>query len=377
MGIVIDNHCHINNEVPGRKYFPWQQTWLVCMQWAYGPYSPNNGAPPFERDPEALFPRHGLRFADPEGEYTIAAMDRGGIDMGVILPVDYDFSWGSQSDIQIEEKHEHQAQMVAKYPDRFVHFGGPDPRRAGAKEIFKRAITEYGARGLKIIPKNGYYPWQEECYELYDVCMEYGLPMVTCTQPNSGGYNRGRFSDPLHVLDVVGDFPDMPITLLHAGDPLMDYFEKSLFVASGNPNTSIEMNFWLKPAAGVASVLANGPFYGLPIGINPKLPGGIINEEIVVLMLAKARDILGAHKISWGTDVHFGPRMVNTGEKVAPWLKGLVEHAAKYDQKFTQGEVDLILGDNAARVLNIKEYPEWKRERKYGYSRRDPRPRYH
>ena len=36
MGLVINNHMHINNEVPGKKYFLWQQTWLVCMEWAYG-----------------------------------------------------------------------------------------------------------------------------------------------------------------------------------------------------------------------------------------------------------------------------------------------------------------------------------------------------
>ena len=97
MGLTIDNHMHINNEVPGKKYFPWQQTWLVCMRWAYngsGYYggTPDGGRPPFDRDPNALYPRQGLRFADPEGTYTIAAMDEGGIDMSVILPIDYDFS---------------------------------------------------------------------------------------------------------------------------------------------------------------------------------------------------------------------------------------------------------------------------------------------
>ena len=120
MGLTINNHMHINNEVPGKKYFPWQQTWLISMQWAYNNNNyygktPNTGLPPFERDPHALYPRQGLRFADPEGTHTIAAMDEGGIDVSVILPIDYDFSWGSQSEMQIEEKHEHQAQMVAKY----------------------------------------------------------------------------------------------------------------------------------------------------------------------------------------------------------------------------------------------------------------------
>ena len=108
MGLVINNHMHINNEVPGKKYFPWQQTWLVCMRWAYEE-TPTKGIPSpsgFDRDPHALYPRQGLRFADPEGTHTIEAMDEGGIDMSVILrrqprrrrpaSIDYDFSWGSQ-----------------------------------------------------------------------------------------------------------------------------------------------------------------------------------------------------------------------------------------------------------------------------------------
>ena len=372
MGLVINNHMHMNNEVPGKKYFPWQQTWLVCMRWAYEE-TPTKGIPSpsgFDRDPHALYPRQGLRFADPEGTHTIEAMNEGGIDMSVILPIDYDFSWGSQSDISIEEKHEHQAQMVAKYPGRFVHFGGPDPRRAGAKEIFKRSITQHGAKGLKIIPKNGYYPWQEELYELYDVCMEYGVAMSSCTEPNSGGYNRGRFSDPLELLDVIGDYPDMPITLLHAGNPLYDYFEKSMFVASGNPNTSIELNYWLMAAAGVTERM-NSPVFGMPLGQN------VLNEETGVMMLARARDILGAHKITWGTDGHYGPRLKRTTQRIPVWLKGLVKTAPKYGQKFTEEEVDLILGENIARTLRIKEYPEWNMPAKYGYTRRVPRPRYH
>ena len=94
MGLVINNHMHMNNEVPGKKYFPWQQTWLVCMEWAYGGRSANRGRPPYDRDPNSLYPRQGLRFADPEGTYTIAAMDEGVIDVSAILPIDYDF-WAS------------------------------------------------------------------------------------------------------------------------------------------------------------------------------------------------------------------------------------------------------------------------------------------
>ena len=140
MGIVIDNHIHINNEVPGKKYFPWQQTWLVCMEWAYGGRSPQKGMPPYDRDPKTLYSRQGLRFADPDGSYTVAAYDRGGIDMGVILPIDYDMSWGSQSDIQIEEKHKHQAEMVAKHV--LSHQRVDDGRRIGETRGFDDKARE-------------------------------------------------------------------------------------------------------------------------------------------------------------------------------------------------------------------------------------------
>ena len=45
MGLTIDNHMHINNEVPGKKYFPWQQTWLVCMRWTYNGSGYYGGTP--------------------------------------------------------------------------------------------------------------------------------------------------------------------------------------------------------------------------------------------------------------------------------------------------------------------------------------------
>ncbi len=357
MSIVVNAHTHINSEVPGRKYFPWQHTWHTCMAWAYGVWSPTQGKPPYDRDPNALFPKQGLRFADPEGSYTIASMDHAGIDMGIILPIDYDWSWGSESAIGIEEKHIHQMEMVEKFPGRFVGLAGPDPRRPGCDEIFVRAVEEYGMRGLKMIPKAGYYVWDERAYPLYEQCTERGLPIFVCTEPDGGGYNRDRFAEPIHLSDVIGDFPDMPVVMLHAGEPFYHWFEESLLVASRAANAYVELNFWIRPHF-----------------VPKMIPSYEDDPEWVVRLIAKVRDILGPHRILWGTDGHVGPRTREDWKGPVDWLKSLPDVAPQYGVKFTKDEVDMMLGGNAARLVGVAGAKEWERPHKYDVGRRMPPP---
>ena len=357
MGIVVDAHRHMSCEVPGKKYFPWQHTWHTCMSWAYGVWSPTKGMPPYERDPHALYPKQGLRFADPDGTWTIASMDEAGIDLGILLPLDYDWSWGGESAVSIEEKHLHHAEMVQKYPGRFVALAGPDPRRPGVEEIFDRAIKEYGMRGLKLVPKAGYYVWDERVYPLYERCVDQGLPVFVCTEPDGGGYNRDRFAEPIHLSDVVGDYPDMPVVMLHAGEPLYHWFEEALLVASRAANAYIELNFWIQPHF-LPNLIANY----------------VDNPEAVVRLLARARDILGAHRIMWGTDSHVGPRTGSSGQGPLEWLQKLPDLAPQYAVSFAAEEIDMMVGGNAARLVGVGDHKEWERPYQYGWRRRLPPP---
>jgi len=332
------------------------------MSWAYGVWSPTLGVPPYTRDPNALFPKQGLRFADPDGTFTIAAMDQSGVDLGIILPIDYDWSWGSASAITIEEKHRHQAEMVKKYPGRFVAFGGPDPRRPGAADIFERTIRELDFRGLKLIPKAGYYAWDEQVYPLYEKCVEYGVPVFVCTEPDGGGYNRDRFNEPIHLSDVIGDFPDMSVVMLHAGEPLYHWFEEALLVASRAANAYIEMSFWIRPHF-----------------VPNMIPNYMDGEEAVIRLVARARDVLGAHRILWGSDGHVGPRSRPNGRDTSSdwkgpvdWIKSLPEIAPRYGLTFSRSDVDQILGDNAARLVGVIEKPV--RPNTYGWQRKLPAP---
>lgn len=370
MGLVINTHQHISNEVEGRKYFPWRQSWHVCMDWAYAGWGGEHSKkrPPYTRDPAALYPKQGLRFADPSGEWTIKDMDDAGVDGSILLPIDYDYSWGAASDITIQEKHEHVAQMQQKYPGRFYGLAGPDPRRPGVDEIFGHAIQGLKLNGLKLIPKMGFYPWDERACRLYEQCLDYGVPVAVCTEPDGGGYNRDRFAQPAHLADVVADYPDLKLVMLHAGAPLYHWFEEALNVAARALNVHVSLDFWIEGFWPVPDFISN--FRS--------------DEESVVTLLSRVRDVLGAHRIMWGSDTFSGPgahgdrvfgRAAQFGiAEVVAWLRDLPQVAEKYGKKFTPEEVELILGENAARVFQIKQYPEWERPDQYGWRRRSPMP---
>ena len=156
--------------------------------------------------------------SDPDGTYTIANMDDQGVDAAIVLPVDYDLTFGEESPLSIDEKHQHLGELQKKYPGRIIAMAGPDPRRTNALELFKRGINEYGLQGLKLIPSNGYYPWDPRISPLYEFCLDHDLPVLSCTQMSSGGgYRYARFSQPLQLNDVLCDFP--VATIVHCNSP--------------------------------------------------------------------------------------------------------------------------------------------------------------
>lgn len=355
--MIIDSHFHIITGRQGKRYFPWQQNWFMCMMWAY------HKGPPYDRDPAAFYEKYEERFSDPDGSLSVAAMDEEGVDAAIVLPLDYDYAWGSEAGITIDEKHRQLAELQNKYPGRIYGFAGPDARRPGVLEIFDRAIKEYKLHGLKVVPGVGYYACDERLYPLYERCLDYNVPVYVTAQAHAGGYTRTRFFDPIYVGDVICDFPDLKLVLTHAGWPFQDWFEKCLWVASQNINVYIQFDWWLTGFR-LSTVQSSKAFVNMRS-----------DEETIVRMLARAKAIIGAHRIMWGTGSMRGPR--DPGIKRTPvlnWLKNLPEVAKKYNCQFTADEVALILGGNAARLLGIEKESKWDIPHHYGWRRRFPRP---
>ena len=361
--MIIDSHLHISTGTTTRRYLPWRQSWSVAMGWAY------NGGPPYDRDPEALLPRHEIRISDPDASRSIETMDEAGVDTAVVLPIDYDFAFGEESDITPEEKHQQIGEMQRKYPGRILGLAGVDPRRLNGFEIFKRGIEEHKLNGLKLIPACGYYPWEPRLFQFYQYCTERGLPVFMCTQAAPGGYRYIRFSEPFHVGDMISEFPDMTVVMLHAGHPFYHWFEESILVAQGTPNIYVQFDFWVYG-------WITRPYVGATAWQNVKT-----DEESVVKMISRAKACLGAHKILFGSDSFCGPAYTGKDsvwhfgmKNLVDWWRSLPEIGKKYGCDFTDEEVDLMLGGNAARILGIEKPPNSEIKHKYGWMGKYPSP---
>lgn len=365
--MIVDAHQHLWYDIQDgdriRRYFPQRQGWDVCMNWAYG------GMPPYTLDPAALYPRQLGRMSDYEGTYTISSMDYHGVDASYIFPVDYDLNFGQSSDITVDEKLQHLYELSQKYPGRILHFAQIDPRRTDAYELLKRAITEYKVNAYKIIPGCGYYPWDPILFPLYDLCLDYGIPLATCVEGSHRGYRFSRHSHPVHVGDMMAEFRDLKVIMLHAGYPFLHWFDECLAAAR-------HVNCYIEPDSFLMGTSLRGRRGGRYMG-----PNMFEGEDQLITMFAKAKSWIGCHKVMFGTDsaqgpAFNGPDAVNHygWKSIVDWFRALPEKGAKRGYQFEPSEIDLMLGDNAARVIGLTKDPQWEIPHKFGWKYRYPSP---
>jgi predicted TIM-barrel fold metal-dependent hydrolase len=134
------------------------------------------------------------------------------------------------------------SQLASIYPNiiPFVHI---DPRREGYYELFKKAIEQWGFKGLKLYPPLGVFPYDERFYLIYDYCQKHGLPVIAHCTPDNPIHFKGsdkelrvllmkskevvigktrkelcaNFTKPSNYEYVLKDFPDLKISCAHFG----------------------------------------------------------------------------------------------------------------------------------------------------------------
>jgi len=279
-------------------------------------------------------------------------MDEAGIDVAVLLTLDYGLMMGDDQQATLDEMHAFYGDIVKKYPGRVIAFAGPDPRRPAAVEIFERAIDDHGLRGLKMYPNNGYYPYDPMCYPFYERCQARGLPILSHIAPNSPPH-RSRFAHPMNYGDVLVDFPDLMLWWGHAGWPI--WWEECLAVMGRHLHSYLEISLWHRAVDE--------------------------DEGAFVKQLGRARDQIGAHRILWGTDAQYSRRYSGPNslygfglKRWVEWWKNLPSVGKKYGVHFSEEETEWILGGNAARCLGLTNEASWE-IRKFGWPPRTPRPR--
>jgi predicted TIM-barrel fold metal-dependent hydrolase len=64
-----------------------------------------------------------------------------------------------------------------------------------------------------------YYPFDKRYQRVYDMCMEFEVPVMIHTGDTFSRKGKIRFSHPLNIDDVAVDNPDLKIVMCHLGNP--------------------------------------------------------------------------------------------------------------------------------------------------------------
>lgn len=75
-------------------------------------------------------------------------------------------------------------------------------------------------RGLKLYPGyEPFYPHDKRCQVIYDLAVEYDVPVMIHSGDTYTPTGKVRFAHPLHIDDVAVDNPDLKIVICHLGNP--------------------------------------------------------------------------------------------------------------------------------------------------------------
>jgi len=311
--MIIDSHCHMFRQ-------GWiHEKWLLNLcRIAAAFMGKADGVYP---DAGGLMPVITPMLEDNTGEKLVASMDVAGVNKTCVFTLDFGLATGEPG-VSIEIQNSLVAEAARRFPDRLIAFFSIDPRRPKGLEMFRRAVEDWGMRGLKFHPTSGYYPHDPVCYPYYEKCLEYGLPVVlhTGAEPAPLKY---RFAQPSYVDDVAADFPELPIIMAHVA--LWDWME-ALSVSLLKPNIYLDFSGW------------QTIFHADPSGF--------------YRMLRTVLDSLGPWRVFFGTD---GP-YANLGLPPEQWVQAVKnpDLSSCPGISFSNEEKEIILGNGCARLLRLK-----------------------
>ena len=120
--------------------------------------------------------------------------------------------------------NDYTADIVERYPDRFMGFASVDPHKGkAAVNEMERSVKDLGLRGLKLHPiSQAFFPNDTRFYPLWEKCADLGVPVlfhsgqtaVGAGLPGGGGL-KIKYAQPIHMDDVAADFPELNIIMAH------------------------------------------------------------------------------------------------------------------------------------------------------------------
>jgi len=285
------------------------------------------------RTPDMILSKIEEGLVDPDGKMYIENMDRAGIDTTFINMSDWGYWTGEEPETTLEEQIAFYSGLQEKYPGRLFSFAFADPRRENSLELFQKAISKYGLKGLGEFTTKNLYPYDEIVIPLFTICIDLDVPVFFHTRAGGGtkltgsDYTLQNNAHPKHLERILAVYPDLKVIMGHSGYP--NWWEVAASVARGHPNCYLDLSNWNNDRTNLANII-------------PKI--------------ACMRDMVGADHICFGTDHQSGRRFSGDRSWLPEWVdffKRLPETAKTYGYQFTEEEVSLILGGNAQRIFKL------------------------
>jgi hypothetical protein len=176
------------------------------------------------------------RLNDGDCGQLLTEMDAAQISKTVLLIADFGFGH-DEDDLELPALYEHYHKVLQAHPERFIVFGGSDPRRgAWALRLFEHGLRDLGFRGLKLYPPSGYESDDASLFPYYEMCEAYGVPVLLHTGASLADMHGDR-RYPASILKVAEQFPRVNFILGHAA---FQNFEINLSVAVKRRNVFLE-----------------------------------------------------------------------------------------------------------------------------------------
>ena len=226
--MIVDCHCHIASRkvLPEEFFEGWSKTIKGGLAFKPSPLQE-------QRIDELLSQLN----EDPECTNLLREMDDAGIEMAVLLLIDFGLAF-REVGITLEELHlEHS--KLARASGRFIVFSGVDPRRGKeGLDLFEKAVGDWGFRGLKLYPPCGFSPSDKILFPFYEICSAKKLPVFTHVGPSTSSLPF-KHTRPMDVDEAAFSFPGVNFILGHAG---VVWYEEAALLAQYRPNVYLDLS---------------------------------------------------------------------------------------------------------------------------------------
>lgn len=260
---------------------------------------------------------------------VVEAMDAGGVDISLVYGNDQgDIGtrpvWAhDEVPVATEFSDEAVAEFCAEFPERLVGVSSIHPSRYRPEKKIRRAVEEFGLRGVKLYPHSGFYVNDSRLYPVYEYCQEAEVPVIIHTGIKAVQWQHMKYNCPIYVDDVATDFRNLNIIMCHGGYP---WTEEFIALAGTASNTYVDISF-------LDYIERKFAFQGL-------------TENIVRRLIS----IIGSKRLIWGSEGPFmnlplyGSHGPDNYKQSQDFLVNRFDFLNNEDKKN-------ILGENARRLF--------------------------